>query len=225
MKIFVFLLIIGFQNYTYSSTEGVERYTQQCKTFLNQNSVEFNDDTFEKLLGYIGNATICTKEKVYKKLNKDERNRLKEINLHIDNIKKNLPEEKLERINVSITAIMPTIEDELWEDLSKQELMKLDILLKGKWNNMRSALEQNDIDKAVSYFHHDIRDIFWKNFAELKPENRKRISKDLTKISLIKVEMNEAIYEVISGLKKGEAISFLVTFVKDLDGEWVIKSF
>ncbi len=90
---------------------------------------------------------------------------------------------------------------------------------------MRSALEQNDIDKAVSYFHHDIRNMYWKNFAELKPENRQKIIKDLAKISMMKVEMNKAIYEVTSGLKKGEVVTFLVTFIKDLDGEWVIKSF
>ncbi len=225
LRIAVFILIIGLQDYAYSSTEGVERYTQQCKTFLNQNSGNFKSEAFEQLLGYIGNAAICKNEKIYKKLTEDEKSRLKKIILNIDQIKKRLPKDKLEKINESITAIMPTIENELWEDLTKEELRKLNILLKEKWNSMRSALEQNDIDKAVSYFHHDIRDMYWKNFAELKPENRMRISKDLAKISMMKVETNTAIYEVTSGLKKGEAASFLVTFIKDLDGEWVIKSF
>ena len=225
IRVFVFILIFGLQNYTYSSTEGVKRYTEQCKTFLNRNSGEFKDESFEQLLGYIGNATICKKEKIYKNLTEDEKNRLNEINLNINQIKKRLPEKKLEKINESITAIMPTIEKELWEDLTKEELRKLDFLLKEKWNSMRSALELNDIDKAVSYFHHDIRDMYWKNFAELKLENRKKISKDIAKISMIKVEMNKAIFEVKSGLKKGDAVSFLVTFIKDLDGEWVIKSF
>ena len=87
IKLFVFILIIGLQDYTYSSTEGVERYTQQCKTFLNQNSGEFKDESFEQLLGYIGNATICKKEKVYKNLTEGEKNRLNEINLNIDQIK------------------------------------------------------------------------------------------------------------------------------------------
>jgi hypothetical protein len=224
-RVFVFILIIGLQDYAHSSTAGVERYTQQCKTFLIQNTGDFKEESFEQLLGYIGNATICKTEKIYKVLMVDERNRLQEIFLNIDQIKKRLPKEKLEKINESITAIMPTIENELWEDLSKEELGKLDILLKEKWDSMRSALKQNDIDNAVSYFHHDIRDMYWKNFAELKPENRKRISKDLAKISMIKVEMNKAIYEVKSGLKKGDTASFLVTFIKDLDGEWVIKSF
>ncbi|MHC4268683.1 MAG: hypothetical protein ACYSWS_08905 [Planctomycetota bacterium] len=222
---FVFILVIGLQDYAYSSSDGVERYTQQCKTFLNRNSGKFKDKSFEKLLGYIGNATICKKEKIYKKLTEDEKYSLKEINLNIDQIKKILPKEKLERINESITAIMPIIENELWEDLTKEELRKLDIVLRRIWNSMRSALEQNDIDKAVSYFHHDTRDMYWKNFVELKPENRKKISNDLAKISMKKIEMNEATYEVTSGLKKGEAVSFLVTFIKDLDGKWAIKSF
>ncbi len=224
IKVSVFLLIIGLQNNADSSTEGVDRYTQQCKTFLSQNSGSFNDDAFEQLLGYIGNASICQKEKIFKNLTEFEKNKLNRINLNIDQIKKHLPEERLKAINESIAAIMPTIENELWEDLSREELRTLDMLLKEKWNGMRSALEQSDIDKASSYFHHDIKDVYWKNFAELKPENRKKISKDLAKISMIKVEMNKATYEVISGLKKGEAVSFLITFVKDLNGEWVIKS-
>jgi hypothetical protein len=224
-RVFAFILIIGLQDYAHSSTEGVEKYTQQCKTFLNQYTGDFKDESFEQLLGYIGNATICKIEKIYSVLTVDERNRLKKISLNIDQIKKRLPKEKLKKINESITSIMPTIEKELWEDLTKEELWELDIMLKEKWDSMRSALEQNDIDKAASYFHHDIRDMYWKYFAELKPEIRKRISKDLAKISMIKVEMNNAIYEVKSGLKKGDAVSFLVTFIKDLDGEWVIKSF
>lgn len=219
------IIITGLQDYAYSSSEGVERYNQQCKTFLKRNSGEFKDESFEKLLGYIGNAAICGKKKIYKNLTEDEKNRLEEINLNIDQIKKRLPKEKLEKINESITAIMPAIEEELWEDFTSDELSNLDILLKGKWNSMRSALEQNDIDKAASYFHHDVRDMYRKNFAELKPENRKRISKDLAEISMMKTELNKVTYEVTSGLKKDEAVSFLVTFIKDLDGEWVIKSF
>ncbi len=225
LRVFVFILIFSSQNYTYSSTEGVKRYTEQCKTFLDRNSGEFKDESFEQLLGYIGNATICKKEKVYRYLTEDEKNILNEINLNIDHIKRKLPEEKLKRINESITAITPAIENELWEDLTKEELRNLDIMLKEIWDSMRSALAQNDIDKAAGYFHHDTRDMYWKNFAELKPENRKKISEDLTKISMMKVEMNKAIYEVTSGLKKEEVVSFLVTFIKNLDGEWVIKSF
>ncbi len=225
IRVVVFILIIGLQGYAYSSTEGVERYTLQCKTFLGGNSGEFKDGSFEQLLGYIGNATICKIEKIHNILTEDERNKLKEIILNVDKIKRKLPKEKLKKINESITAIMPTIEMELWEDLTKEELRQLDLLLKEKWDSMRSALEHNDIDKAVSYFHHDIRDMYWKNFAELKPENRKRISKDLAKISMMKIEMNKAVYEVKSGLKKGDTVSFLVTFIKDLDGKWAIKSF
>ena len=109
--------------------------------------------------------------------------------------------------------------------MTKEELKELDTLLKGKWSSMRKALEQNDIDKAVSYFHHETRDMYWKNFVELKPENRQRISKDIAEISMMDVEMRTAIYEVTSDLRTGEKVFFRVIFIKDIDGEWVIRSF
>lgn len=225
IQIVVFIMLNCLQSYVYSSAEEVEKYTKQCKNFLNNHSVEFKDESFEKLLGYFGNAMICKKEKVYDRLTEDEKDKLKEVSLKIEEIKKRLPKEKLERVNESIAAIMPVIERDLWEDLTKEELNELDILLRSKWNSMRKSIEQNDIDKAVSYFHRETRDMYWKNFAELSPENRRRISKDLTDISMRNVEMNTAIYEVTSDLRTGEKVSFRVIFIKDIDGEWVIRSF
>ncbi|MBW2252414.1 MAG: hypothetical protein JRF60_17790 [Deltaproteobacteria bacterium] len=158
VQIVVFILLTGLQSYSYSSPDEVEKYTQQCKNFLNRHSGELNDESFEKLLGYIGNAQICKIDRIYNKLTEEEKSRLKDVLLHIEDVKKGLSREKRERINESITAIMPTIENELWEALTKDELKELDILLRGKWNGMLKALEQNDIEKALSYFHHTASD-------------------------------------------------------------------
>jgi DNA-directed RNA polymerase subunit F len=225
VQIVVFILLIGLQSYSYSSPDEVEKYTQQCKNFLNRHSGELNDESFEKLLGYIGNAQICKIDRIYNKLTEEEKSRLKDVLLHIEDVKKRLSREKRERINESIAAIMPTIENELWEALTKDELKELDILLRGKWNGMLKALEQNDIEKALSYFHHTASDRYRKTFKALKPEGRQKIGNDLANIQLVEVVMNTAIYEITSTLKKGEKFSFQLTFVKDLHGDWVIKSF
>jgi len=174
VQIVVFILLIGLQSYSYSSPVEVEKYTQQCKNFLNRHSGELKDESFEKLLGYIGNAQICRIEKIYNKLNEEEKSRLKDVLSHIEDVKKGLSKEKLERINESIAAIMPAIEKELWEELSNDELKELDILLRAKWNSMLKALEQNDIDKAVNYFHHTASDRYRKLFKTLNPDGRKR---------------------------------------------------
>ncbi|MBC8552077.1 MAG: hypothetical protein H8D23_20730 [Candidatus Brocadiales bacterium] len=224
VQIVVFILLIGLQSYSYSSPDEVEKYTQQCKNFLNRHSGELKDESFEKLLGYIGNAQICRIEKIYNKLDDEEKNRLKDVLLHIDDVKKGLSKEKRERINESIAAIMPAIENEVWEELSNDELMELDILLRAKWNGMLKALEQNDIDKAVNYFHHTASDRYRKLFKTLNPDGRKKIGKDLANIQIVEVVMNTAIYEITSELKD-EKSSFQLAFVKDLHGEWVIKSF
>jgi len=224
VQIVVFILLIGLQSYSYSSPVEVEKYTQQCKNFLNRHSGELKDESFEKLLGYIGNAQICRIEKIYNKLNEEEKSRLKDVLSHIEDVKKGLSKEKLERINESIAAIMPAIEKELWEELSNDELKELDILLRAKWNSMLKALEQNDIDKAVNYFHHTASDRYRKLFKTLNPDGRKKIGKDLANIQIVEVVTNTAIYEITSELK-GEKSSFQLAFVKDSHGEWVIKSF
>ena len=218
------MLLIGLQSYLYSSSVETENYTQQCKSFLNRHSGELKDESFEKLLGYIGNAQICKIEKIYNKLNEEEKNRLKDVLSHIEEVKKELSKEKLERINESIAAIMPAIEKELWEELSNDELKELDILLRAKWNSMLKALEQNDIDKAVNYFHHTASDRYRKLFKTLNTDGRKKIGKDLANIQIVEVVTNTAIYEITSELK-GEKSSFQLAFVKDSHGEWVIKSF
>ncbi|MCR4290692.1 MAG: hypothetical protein NUV86_10590, partial [Candidatus Scalindua sp.] len=221
VQIVVFILLIGLQSYSYSSPVEVEKYTQQCKNFLNRHSGELKDESFEKLLGYIGNAQICRIEKIYNKLDEEEKNRLKDVLLHIDDVKKGLSKEKLDRINESIAAIMPAIENEVWEELTNDELKELDILLRAKWNGMLKALEQNDIDKAVNYFHHTASDRYRKLFKTLNSDGRKKIGKDLANIQIVEVVMNTAIYEITSELKD-EKSSFQLTFVKDLHGEWVI---
>ncbi len=224
VQIVVFTLLIGLQSYSYSSPVEAEKYTQQCKNFLNRHSGELKDESFEKLLGYIGNAQICRIEKIYNKLNEEEKNRLKDVLSHIEDVKKELPKDKRERINESIAAIMPAIENELWEELSNDELKELDILLRAKWNSMLKALEQNDIDKAVNYFHHTASDRYKKLFKTLNPDGRKKIGKDLANIQIVEVVTNTAIYEITSELK-GEKSSFQLVFVKDSHREWVIKSF
>ena len=219
-----FILLIGLQSYSYSSPDEVKKYTQQCKNFLDQHSGELKDESFEKLLGYIGNAQICRIEKINNKLDEEEKEKLKDVLLHIEDIKKRLSKQKLERINESIAAIMPAIENEVGEELSTDELEELDILLRAKWSGMLKALEQNDIDKAVNYFHHTASDRYRKLFKTLNPDGRKKISKDLANIQIVEMVTNTAIYEITSELKD-EKSSFQLAFVKDLHGEWVIKSF
>ena len=219
-----FILLIGLQSYSYSSPDEVKKYTQQCKNFLDQHSGELKDESFEKLLGYIGNAQICRIEKINNKLDEKEKDRLENVLLHIEDIKKRLSKQKLERINESIAAIMPAIENEVGEELSTDELEELDILLRAKWSGMLKALEQNDIDKAVNYFHHTASDRYRKLFKTLNPDGRKKISKDLANIQIVEMVTNTAIYEITSELKD-EKSSFQLAFVKDLHGEWVIKSF
>ncbi len=225
VQIVVFILLIGFQSYSFSSPDEVGKYTQQCKNFLNKHSGELKDESFEKLLGYIGNAQICKIERIYNKLTEEEKNRLKDVLINIEEKQKRLSKEKRERINESIAAIMPAIENELWEELTKDELKELDILLKGKWTGMLKALEQNDTEKALSYFHHTASDRYRKIFETLNPDSKQKIGNDLANIHLVEVVMNTAIYEITSNLKKGEKSSFQLAFVKDLHGEWVIKSF
>jgi HEAT repeat protein len=116
-------------------------------------------------------------------------------------------------------------EGKLWDDLSKEEIKELDILLKKKCKEMSTALEQNDIDKAVSYFYSKSREKYRKGFSVLPPEIRKKIAKEFANIRFCEMPSpSNAIYELLSE-RDGKTYSFQLTFIRDFDGKWYIYQF
>ncbi len=116
-------------------------------------------------------------------------------------------------------------EGKIWDDLSEEEIKELDILLKKRCKEMSTALEQNDIDKAVSYFYSKSKEKYRKSFSVLPPEIRKKIAKEFANIRFCKMPSpSNAIYELLEE-RDGKTYSFQLTFIRDFDGKWYIYQF
>ncbi|MEW6416696.1 MAG: fibronectin type III domain-containing protein [Nitrospirota bacterium] len=100
---------------------------------------------------------------------------------------------------------------------------QLDTLLKAKWNVMKIALINRDIEGAVSYFSANSQDVYREQFTDLSSV-LDVIGNELGQIQLVNIENNRAEYEIIV-TRNDITYSFHLLFVNDLDGLWKIGRF
>ncbi len=111
---------------------------------------------------------------------------------------------------------------------------QLDAFLKGKWNTMKTALINNDVNGAVRYFHRSSKDDYKGVFGFLASEG------ELSGIAtaMREIELYEILPYIINGsvakceIKREETIngtvheiSYFIYFEKDADGVWKIHHF
>jgi hypothetical protein len=99
----------------------------------------------------------------------------------------------------------------------------LDTLLRAKWDRMREALSENDVERAISYFIDNTKETYRYNF-ELLQDLLPMIAQDMGKIKVVDVHDQVAQYELFS-FQDGMELSFYVKFVKDINGLWKIYFF
>ena len=104
--------------------------------------------------------------------------------------------------------------------LSKTEI---DTLLKSKWERMKGAMANKDVENALSYFIDNSKDMYRYNF-ELMKEMIPEILQGMSAIVLDEVEDRIAKYHM-SAVQDGIKYSFYVEFVKDSAGIWKIRFF
>jgi hypothetical protein len=104
--------------------------------------------------------------------------------------------------------------------LSREEM---DALLRSKWEGMKGALIQGDIEGAISYFDDFTKPGYREHFAILSPV-LSQIAQELNDIQLIGM-MKDAIEYDIRAIRNGIEYSFYLLFVRDKDGLWKIRSF
>ncbi|MBI5408654.1 MAG: fibronectin type III domain-containing protein [Nitrospirae bacterium] len=100
---------------------------------------------------------------------------------------------------------------------------QLDVLLQGKWNGMRTALANQNVEGAVELFDTNSQEAYRQQFTALSPI-LDIIANDMGQIQLVTIEDRRAEYEVIV-TRNGVAYSFHLLFVKDADGLWKIGKF
>ncbi|MDA8240530.1 MAG: PKD domain-containing protein [Nitrospiraceae bacterium] len=100
---------------------------------------------------------------------------------------------------------------------------EIEALLKTKWEGMKGALANGDIEKAVGFFAEDKKDMYRYNFT-LMASILPTIIKDLGEMHLVKVTDDVAEAEMSAVQDKSE-YSFYVEFVKDSNGVWQLRFF
>lgn len=104
--------------------------------------------------------------------------------------------------------------------LSREEI---DVLLRAKWEGMKGALVQGNIEGAISYFDDFSKAGYKEHFTVLSPIVS-QIVQELNDIQLIRMMKNAIEYDIRT-TRNGKEYSFYLLFVRDKDGLWKIRSF
>jgi len=100
---------------------------------------------------------------------------------------------------------------------------ELDALLRGKWEGMKMAIANKDVEKALSYITNDSSEMFRYNF-ELMKDLLPVIVNDMGSLQMINIGNGVAEYRM-SAVQDGEESSFYIEFITDYDGLWRISFF
>jgi PKD repeat protein len=104
--------------------------------------------------------------------------------------------------------------------LSREEM---DALLRDKWEGMKGALSQGDVDNALNYFVKDSREEY-RDILELLASQLSSLTSAMREINMVEITGNMAEY-YIKRFQRGVDISYFIYFMKDGDGIWKISSF
>ena len=99
----------------------------------------------------------------------------------------------------------------------------IDALLKAKWEGMKTALINGDVEGAVSFFEEGSQAIYREQFTALKPVLN-LIVNEMGQIYLARIEDNSAEYEIIT-TRNGVTYSFHLLFIRNQNGIWKITMF
>jgi len=108
--------------------------------------------------------------------------------------------------------------------LSKDEM---DALLKGKWAGMKEALENGDIEGALSYFAEDYQQLYRNLFTNLSAQ-MPQVAQDMAEIQLVTVKDNTAKYRINKDKSYADqtiTVTYYIYFAKDASGMWKIVRF
>jgi len=108
-----------------------------------------------------------------------------------------------------------------------QDKQKIDTLLRTKWNDMKEALKNEDIEGAVKDFSEFTSDEYKELFTLLK-KKLPEIVNEMTELELVSIRRNVATYrlkrdEIIEG--KQYNITYYVYFSQDMFGKWTLDGF
>lgn len=100
----------------------------------------------------------------------------------------------------------------------------IDELLREKWEHLRNALRNNDIEMALVDIAPSRVDDYRRIFNALTPEKKSKIADEMQDIQLIDMTSGSVEYDIRT-VRDGRECSFLLRFEMDGDGFWKIEFF
>ncbi|OGL46733.1 MAG: hypothetical protein A2W05_02180 [Candidatus Schekmanbacteria bacterium RBG_16_38_10] len=100
---------------------------------------------------------------------------------------------------------------------------QLDALLRAKWEAMKTALINQDVEGSVKDITENSKDTYREQFTDLSSV-LDIIGNELGQIQLVSIQDNKAEYEV-TVTRNGTTYSFHLLFVRDSNGLWKIQRF
>ncbi|MBN1254146.1 MAG: hypothetical protein JXA50_02630 [Deltaproteobacteria bacterium] len=218
------LLLIGMGQLSYPSEETPLEILKDALAFYS----DFEGDLQgRKLIGASFLLSQITKPKIMNELTEDEKAQVTMLSSRVEKAKKDLTKEELEQLAQQVAFLTAAWEGgvgEPVEERTEEELAELDTLLRSQWNEMRAALARNDIDKAVSYFAYENRELYRKIYTALA-DQLPQVAQDMGDITPVAIEHRTAKYRLIrKEVVKGKTydITYYVYFIRDSDGVWRI---
>jgi len=101
---------------------------------------------------------------------------------------------------------------------------QLDALLKGKWDAMKTALANQDVNTALNYFTYEAQQHYYNLFTALQTD-LPQIAQEMQEIELIRLKNNSAKYRIRRDELYGgqtETITYYIYFMVDENGIWRI---
>lgn len=95
---------------------------------------------------------------------------------------------------------------------------EMDSIFKAIWNNVKTALDSNDIPTALSYFASGTRDVYSYNYNLLQT-HLGEVALDMSDINIVRVKDRIAEYEMRK-IEDGVEHAYYIEFVQDVDGVW-----
>jgi hypothetical protein len=103
------------------------------------------------------------------------------------------------------------------------DVAALDARLQARWHAMKDALRQGDLTRALDAMTLDARDPY-RDLLTALTIPLSQIDQALTDPTLVELDENRAEYQMVR-MDNGEATSYFVLFVRDVDGVWRLKFF
>jgi hypothetical protein len=96
--------------------------------------------------------------------------------------------------------------------------------LRSIWHSMKNALVNNNLEKAIEYYHSQTKQNYRGLYVALG-DKLPQIAREMGDIQPIVIKENEAKYRLLKKETRGgktEDITYPVYFLKDNDGKWKI---